>query len=71
MKLQHRSPHHHLTGLLCATGRNLQHPGGAGGAAFTGFHQRTDPGHRDGPQHPQDRRRGKTQHPKLSAALSL
>lgn len=45
-----------MTGLLVprVIGRNLQHPGWAGGAAFTGVHQRSDPGHRDRPQHPQD-----------------
>lgn len=41
-----------VSGLL---GRNLQHHGGAGCAASPGLHQCTDPGHGDGPQHPEDR----------------
>lgn len=41
--------------VVFVTGWDLQHPGGAGGAASAGLHQRSDPGHRDRPQHPQDR----------------
>lgn len=36
------------------SGRYLQHSGGTGGAASAGVCQRSDPRHRDGPQHPQD-----------------
>lgn len=51
-------------------GRHLQHHGGAGGPALTGVHQRAHPGHRDGPQHPEDRRRGE-RHGPSSVCLCL